>query len=200
MEIASWGSESFVATTAMMRTFQNLGLSGALSVEAQETEGAKPTTHIKGEELESLSFDLPLRAPGVNVREKINDWRRYRNEQTPYAFLLAGEKLGDNLWLLTSVSVGEVKIGAQGIVTSAVLSITLQEFVGQAKKQAAAASTKSAGGGKTTAAASTSRKTAKEPTKDEIDALFAAEMAMANQKTNPGGAGTGKRKESYSLG
>ncbi|MEB3103090.1 phage tail protein [Ferviditalea candida] len=142
MPIASFRGKAFQVSANKKYTFSGLSWSGALDTETQDKLGSKPSTYIKGESLDGMSFEVPLRADfGINVRAQIEDWKAILASKKPDIFILGSKPLGKNKWLLKSVSVSDEEIDASGNFLKATLKLEFEEYVraGTAQSQTSAA-------------------------------------------------------------
>jgi hypothetical protein len=147
MPIAAFGKKVFQVSSKSVYTFDGIAWGGSLDTESQEKVGSKPSTYIKGSSLDSLSFDVSLRADlGHDVRKEIESWEAIRDKRTPDIFILGQKPLGTNKWLLKSVNVSDTVIDGNGRMSKALLKLEFEEYVRPGKKQpeksAAAATTK----------------------------------------------------------
>lgn len=130
MTIATYQKKVFQVSGTKKYTFDGLSLSGSLDTEAQDKLNHKPSTYIKGEFLDSLQIDIPLRADfGMNVRNEIEEWKRIKSNKKPDFFILGNKPLGKNKWLLKSVDVSDVEIDNNGFMLKAKISLKIEEYV-----------------------------------------------------------------------
>ncbi len=128
--IASFGSKVFQVSAEKVLTFSALSISGTLMTEKQNVEGKKPSTYIKGPDLETMDMALPLSTSlGVDIRDEYTSWTRIRDASKAYPFILGGRKLGGNTWLLKSVSMGDMEVDNRGGIRKAVLQLRFEEYV-----------------------------------------------------------------------
>jgi hypothetical protein len=128
--IAVFGSKTFQVSSNRIYTISNFEFSGSLETETIEVQGKKPSTHIKGEGLTGMSFSIPLdRAFGVDVLEEIKSWKSICSNAIPETFILGGEPLSVNKWLLKSVGVKNTVIDNAGKIRKALLELTFEEYV-----------------------------------------------------------------------
>lgn len=142
MPIASFKNKVFQVSGNQKYTLSGMAWSGALDMETQEKLGSKPSTYIKGDGLDSMSFEVPLRADfGMNVRAQIEEWIDIKSAAKPDIFILGSKPLGKNKWLLKSVSVSDMEIDARGNMLKATLKLEFEEYVraGTAQSKTSAA-------------------------------------------------------------
>jgi hypothetical protein len=148
MPIAVFGKKVFSVSNKKIHTFSELAWSGELLTEAQEKVGSKPSTYIKGLNLDSLSFSIQLKSIfGMDVRREIESWEEIKLDAEPAIFVLGTKPLGQNKWLLKSTSVSDTIIDNRGRITAAVIKLDFEEYVrngtsGNSKKTAKKSSKK----------------------------------------------------------
>ena len=177
MAIATFGTKVFQVDTKKIYTFNSLSHSSSLETEAQEVEGKKPSTYIKGEGLGTLSFVIPLeRAYGLDPRTEWESWENILAQQVPQLFVLGGKPLGKNKWLLKSVSPSDFTIDSNGQILGLILSLEFEEYV----RAGSAAASSSAGSSSKTAGV-------KVNVQDQIASLvLSSEEKKAMKRQNPG--------------
>lgn len=113
-----------------INTFDGLTWSGALETEAQEKLGSKPSTYIRGSNLDTMSIEIPLRIDFVpNVRDEIESWEKIRDSKSPDVFILGSKPVGKNRWLLKSLNVTDTAIDNAGRMIKATLKLEFEEYV-----------------------------------------------------------------------
>ncbi len=136
MSIASFAGKAFEASRNKIYTFDGLTASFGLITEEQDVEGKKPSTYIKGKNLESISFDVKLiQSKTVNVEKEINAWRRICNAAIPYMLFTGGKPVINNKFLLISVNLEETLYSAKGKLVKAVLKLEFKEYVRRGVKK-----------------------------------------------------------------
>lgn len=143
MAIAVFRNKSFQVSRNKINTFNDLTWSGDLNTETQEKLNGKPSTYIKGVNLDSMSFSIQLkRILGMNVRKEIDDWEDIKLNADPGIFMLGTKPLGDNKWLLKSTSVSNTIITNKGELMEAVLQLEFEEYVRPGSSSATKKATK----------------------------------------------------------
>jgi len=147
MPIATFGNKVFQVDAKRIYTFNNFSYSATLETEAQEAEGKKPSTYIKGEGLSTLSLTIPLeKMYGIDPRTEWESWESILAQKSPQIFILGGKPLGKNKWLLKSVSPSDVRIDAKGQIQGMNLALEFEEYVRAGSAAAKSSSrTKTAG-------------------------------------------------------
>lgn len=151
MPIATYQGKTFSVSSGKVYTLDGLEWSGSINSEAQDKLKSKSSTYIKGLGLETMSFDVQLRADlKIDVRKEIEAWEAIRDKCSPAYFVLGTKPLSKNKWLLKSVSISDTRIDNKGRVYAASLNLSFEEYVraGVAPKETAAGKGKRKGKGK----------------------------------------------------
>jgi hypothetical protein len=136
MPIASFQNKVFTVSSTKKYPIIGLNWGGSLETEAQDKLKDKPSTYIKGEMLDNMSFEIPLRADfGINPRKQIEEWESIKSKAQPSLFILGTKPVGKNKWLLKSTSVSEQEIDGIGRIIKATIKLEFEEYVraGKAK-------------------------------------------------------------------
>lgn len=142
--IASFGSMTFDTH----RPISGYSLTMGLNTEAQDQDGGKPATLIKGAGLEQQQFTVRLLRPmGVTPESEIARYRREVSRGTPRRLVMGGQVVGNHRWLLKSVSVKEVTLDARGRMLAAAVELTFEEYVKPGKREEAKGGGSGASGG-----------------------------------------------------
>jgi hypothetical protein len=146
MPIAVFKNKSFQVSSNRIYTLNGLTWGGEIQSEAQEKLNSKPSTYIKGNGLNSMSFEVPLKLNiGVNPKKEIEDWEAIRDSLQSSIFILGSKPLGANKWLLKSVSVSNTIIDNKGTLIEATLKLEFEEFVRQGSAESAESSSGGSG-------------------------------------------------------
>ena len=130
MPIAIFASKTFKTSSRSLYTFDEFTTSSGLQVEKQDVEGKKPSTYIKGSDLDSMSFNIPLsHSLGIDVWGEFVSWKAIMEREKAYTFILGGKPVGQNKWLLKSVQLSNSKIDGNGKILSASLQLQFEEYV-----------------------------------------------------------------------
>lgn len=131
MAIAVYASKTFEVNTDKIYTFDDFQCSAALQTEKQDVENSKPSTYIKGADLETMNFKLKLDiAFGINPRREWEEWKEIMNAAKAYPFILGNKPYGGN-WLLVSVGKSNVQIDNSGNILALELDLKFDEYVRQ---------------------------------------------------------------------
>ncbi len=135
--IGSFGSRIFRVSSDQVRTFDNLTQGVGIEVENTAVDGQKPSTAVKGQKLDDISFAVEIRDRWADVRSEIDAWQKLCRDGVPQVFTLGTRPVGQYKWLLTGVSLKDADIDNAGTFRRATLDLTLQEFVREGKASAA---------------------------------------------------------------
>lgn len=128
--IASFATKQFSVSNKQIHTFTNFSFESKLNTEKLENTGKKPSTNIKGEDLDSFKLSLPLSVEClVSPQKEINDWKAILSNKIPYLFILGSKQFGKNKFLLTSISVNDTDISINGAILSCVMELSFEEYV-----------------------------------------------------------------------
>ncbi|PNT91295.1 phage tail protein [Clostridium thermosuccinogenes] len=148
--IATFAGKVFQVDSKKIYTFSDFSYTSTLQTEKQDADGSKPSTYIKGPDLDKLSIKIKLDASwGVNPRNEWGAWKRILEERKAYKFILGGVPINNTNWLLTSVSPSNVVINGSGMILSLELELQFEEYIRPgSKKESSSSSVKSTSGGK----------------------------------------------------
>lgn len=136
---ARWGPFSFEVTANKIIPFENLTTSFTVKTDSQNT------SNVTGLEPQPMTFTTTyIRSMGVDPREKIDAWKAEMGKSYP---LYIGEKrFGPEKMMLIGVNVSELITDNSGAFLSAIMDISLREYIQNA-------STSSASSGQSSSAA-----------------------------------------------
>lgn len=131
----SFGYQNFRADIKQIYTPNGISLEFGKELETQGTTGKKPISFIKSVNLIKIPFKIHLsRRLGVGVESKIEAWQTMAENTIPYTFLIGGKPVSKNRFLCTNVKVDVKELNADGVIVTAVLDITLEEYAGQSAR------------------------------------------------------------------
>ncbi|AYO30260.1 hypothetical protein D2962_06185 [Biomaibacter acetigenes] len=137
MPIAVFANKTFQVNSQKIYTFDDLTMNSSLETEKQDAANKKPSTYIKGPDLYTMSFSIPLDVSmGVNVRNEYGAWKALVEAGKPYPFILGGIPLGANKWLLKSASLNNTVIDSNGNILSGTIQLEFEEYVRPGSAQA----------------------------------------------------------------
>lgn len=129
MEIGSLGSIPFSVSTDKILTFSDYGRSGGGRWQKHELLGKKPVLEFIGPDTEKIELKIQLRADhGINPKTELEKLRTMRDTGEVLPFILNGTPVSDNYWVIENISEDVGYWTGEGIILSATVSITLQEY------------------------------------------------------------------------
>lgn len=135
--IGSYAGKTFKVSNKGIYTLKDgIKMKASIATESQEKENDKPSTYIKGFNLETLSFSITVfKQKNIDPLGEFNSWKKILYSKKPYPFILGGKKLGSNNFLMKDVSMEETKIVGNGEIVKMVIGIELEEYVRAGKKK-----------------------------------------------------------------
>ena len=114
----------------MIRTLFDMKRAGAVRLAQHERMNEKAITEFVGKGLESISFSMHLAGYlGVNPDKEAEHLREYRDNGTPLLFVLNNKVVGENKWLIESISEDVERFGRDGEILSMNVELSLSEYV-----------------------------------------------------------------------
>ncbi len=136
MDVAKFGSERFYVNSKNgIYTPSDLSFEYGKTIETQSTAGKKPVSYMGDVNLIKSGFKLHLDGRFVNVRGKVGIWQRMAESRNLFAFTLGGKLVSDNKFVVTSAKVSNIMTNKAGVMTSADLDISIEEYAGSQKKE-----------------------------------------------------------------
>ncbi|WP_035172455.1 phage tail protein [Caldanaerobius polysaccharolyticus] len=142
MPIAVYANKTFQVSQSQVYTLNEFALSSGLNTEKQDATNKKPSTYIKGPDLDTISLSIPLDASlKNNIRAEYESWVALKDSQRAYPFILGGKPIGKNRWIIKSVGLSDTFIDNKGNIRKAKLQLEFEEYVraGSANNSASAA-------------------------------------------------------------
>lgn len=135
MQLAVFGPKVFSVSLSKIYPFNDFSVSGSLSKEAQERDGQKPATYIKGLGLESIPISIPLvKQKDIDILREWESWRSLRDAKVPYLFILGGKPLIANKVLLESVELSDTEFSPSGSLVKGTIQLKFEEFAAAGSK------------------------------------------------------------------
>lgn len=121
----------FIASSVIVRTFDEFSRSGEGRWQQHDLIGQKPVLEFIGPDTEEISFKMLFRADlGVDPLDEIERLQEMRDEGTVFPLVIGGKTVGENFWVIKSVSHEVTYWSALGRPLSAEVSVTLEEYAG----------------------------------------------------------------------
>lgn len=132
MEIARFGYEAFYVNSRNgIYTPSDLSFEYGKTIETQNSSGKKPVSYMGDVSLIKSGFKLHLDYRFVNVQQKIDTWRSMAEGSKLYAYSVGGKMVSTNKFVVTSVKTSNIKMNGQGVMLSADLDISIEEYAGK---------------------------------------------------------------------
>lgn len=178
MAIASFAGKTFQVSNSKVYTLTEFTTGGGLQTEKQDVAGKKPSTYIKGTDLETMGFNIPLNIMfGYNVQTEFDSWKAIMTSQKAQNFILGSKPFGGK-WLLKSVSLADTQIDKKGTLIKGTLQLQFEEYVRAGSAQASSASKKSTAKAKGVSASD----------KSILDSLVSGSDKSSQKRTNTNAA------------
>ena len=130
MAIGSLGKVVFETSEKKIRTFFDLKRSASARIGTHDLIGKKPILEFVGPGLEQISMNVRLDVSlGLNPADELKVLREMRDKGEIAKFILNGEPVTENYWLIEQISEDHRQIDNKGRLLIADLSITMKEYV-----------------------------------------------------------------------
>lgn len=140
MKIGTYGPKVFTISDKKINTFGIVTRTSSYEVEEQENGSEKPKLKNKAPALDTLSFNIELRADSVNVRKEVESWIQLKGKS--YYFIVGKEKYGANKWKLLAIDISNQEFTVNGILKKATLGLSFKENVNTTKSSKTAKQTR----------------------------------------------------------
>ena len=128
--IGSIGDVTFETSSQRIRTLFDMKRTGAVRLAQHERMNEKAITEFVGKGLENMSFSMQLaRYMGVDPDKEAERLREYRDNGTPLLFMLNNKVVGENKWLIESISEEVERFGRDGEILLMNVELSLSEYV-----------------------------------------------------------------------
>lgn len=127
--IGSLGEIEFQVSEHSVHTFQDLTFNHQANFAEHKIINSRGLLEFTGENAQSCSIKIILDSDwGVNPQEEINKLRDIFEQHQAVPLILAGEVQGRDLWVIDNMNISLTRIGAQGEIFRAELSLSLKEY------------------------------------------------------------------------
>ncbi|MDL2280314.1 phage tail protein [Selenomonadales bacterium OttesenSCG-928-I06] len=129
-QIGSLGEIVFEVSGEKIQTFKDMKRSSSARVATHEILGQKPMLEFIGPGLEDITFNIKLsQSLGVDIDDSLEKLRSMRDEGKIEFFIVAGEPVTDNKWLVLSLSEATNYTDGTGKALSVDVDVALKEYV-----------------------------------------------------------------------
>lgn len=119
----------FLTSGFLVRTFDEWTRGSEGRWAKHDLMGEKPVLEFLGPDVEEISFKMLFRSDlGVDPRAEIERLRQMRDEGAVFPLVLGNQTVGENFWVLKSLSSQVTYWNKYGQPLSAEVSVTLQEY------------------------------------------------------------------------
>ena len=124
------GDYEFEVSSESVKNFDSLKFSNSASYTEHKVLGRKGVLEFTGLNASSASLKISLNEyMGVDVLEEIAAFYEYMNEGTALVFMLGGEVMGEDMWVIESLDEEYSEIDNQGGVRKADITLKLKEYI-----------------------------------------------------------------------
>jgi hypothetical protein len=129
MALAIFANKVFQTSSRKMYTFNEFTIGSTLQTEKQDATNSKPSTYIKGSDLDTMSLTIQLKAVlGHNIRNEYESWVKIKDDADAHSFILDGKPLGTK-WIVISVQLTNTEIDGKGKIVSGNLQLQFEEYI-----------------------------------------------------------------------
>ena len=124
------GDYEFEVSTESVKTFDSLKFSNSASYTEHKVLCRKGVLEYTGLNASSASLKISLNEyMGIDVLEEISAFYEYLNDGTALVFMLGGEVMGEDMWVIESLDEEYSEIDNQGRVRKADITLKLKEYL-----------------------------------------------------------------------
>lgn len=121
---------TFEVSDEKVLTFSGLSRTGKGRWATHNIIGKRPKSEFLGPDLQDITFKIHVTAMhGVRPRKTLKAIRKAALNGTVMDFVVGGQRVGSNKWVITSVSEAWGCVYAKGDLISADVSLSLREYV-----------------------------------------------------------------------
>jgi len=129
-EIGSLGPIVFEVSSQKIRTFKGLKRATKARYGSHEVIGSKPVLEFIGPDIEEISFTMQFSAAwGLNPQDETKKVREICEKGEANYFVLNNQTVGENPWIIESVSESVDVVDNNGRVVTTQIDVTLKEYI-----------------------------------------------------------------------
>ena len=129
MLVGFLGTTPFIASSLILRKFDDYKRQGSGRWNKHDLIGQKPVLEYLGPDTEKVSFKMLLRADqGISPAKELTKLRKLRDNGTVVPLIIGGKPIGGGFWIVDSLDEGVKYWTKYGHIFTAEVSITLQEY------------------------------------------------------------------------
>jgi phage protein U len=133
MQIGSFGEDLIFETSdKRILTFNDFNRGASSRWEEHAVIGQKPRGEFIGPELQTVTFTIKLNAAlGVVPQEEIDKLIKIVESGTADYLVIGGLPLGDDRWIILSISEARNRVLNSGELYSATLDVAMKEYISE---------------------------------------------------------------------
>lgn len=130
--IGSFGDIVFTASASKVETFDNFQRHTKARIASHDIIGKKPVLEFLGPAGEEISFNMKFNILlGVNPTVETDKLRKMCQEGKANMLILNNKAVGENYWIIDSVSEAATAFNQNAVVVSSSVDVTLKEYVNE---------------------------------------------------------------------
>lgn len=119
----------FIASRAIVRTFDNYKRQATARWATHEIIGKKPVREFLGQDVEEVSFTMLLRSDlGISPRAEVEKLIKLRDKGTPVPLVIGNKVIGSTLWVVETIAEEAKTWSKLGSPLSISVTVTLKEY------------------------------------------------------------------------
>lgn len=123
----------FIASSLILRTFDDYKRQGQGRWSKHDLIGQKPVLEYLGSDIEKISFKMLLRADqGISPAKELKRLRQWRDTGAVLPLIIGGKPIGSGFWVIDSLDEGIKYWTKFGHIFTAEVSVSLVEYAVEA--------------------------------------------------------------------
>lgn len=128
--VGSLGDIIFEVSSSVLRTIDQYRRSGSVRYGTHQRMIEKPITEFLGKDLDKISFTMRFsRQMGVTPEREMEALIDYMNNGEVLVLMLNNKVIGDNKWVIESLSESVKSFNSRGAVLVSEVNVSLLEYV-----------------------------------------------------------------------
>lgn len=130
MIIGSFGDIVFATSSVSVLVPNNIGRNIGKRTATHEVIEGKPLVEYLGPDLQTITFDINLRAEyGVRPRKMLDKLAEMAESNEAFLLQIGGKPIGEHSWVLDSISETWDNIYSGGELSEATVKLSLTEYI-----------------------------------------------------------------------
>lgn len=127
--VGRFGSLKFSVSDSKILTFENLKITRGMKTTEHDVPFYKGRLEVTGENLDSCTLDITLRADlGINPKKQAEKIRQMMHQKMAHYLVIGGQKIMDRRCIITDMSEGWKYVYRAGKVYEIKVSLTFKEY------------------------------------------------------------------------